>query len=35
MSTAAGGSIGMSFIALVVIVNVIVIAALVVFWNKK
>ena len=34
MST-AGGSMGMSIIALVVVVNVIVIAALVVFWNKK
>ena len=30
-----GGSMGMSIIALVVVVNVIVIAALVVFWNKK
>ena len=30
-----GGSMGMSILALVVVVNVIVIAALVVFWNKK
>ena len=30
-----GGSMGMSIIALVVVVNVIVIVALVVFWNKK
>ena len=33
--TAAGGGMSMSIIALVVAVNVIVIAALVVFWNKK
>ena len=35
MSTATGGGMGMSIIALVVVANVIVIAALVVFWNKK
>ena len=35
MSTATGGGMGMSIIALGMIVNVIVIAALVVFWNKK
>ena len=35
MDMATGGSMGMSIIALVVIVNVVVIAALVVFWNKK
>jgi hypothetical protein len=35
MDMATGGSMGMSFIALVVIVNVVVIAALVVFWNRK
>ena len=34
MST-TGGSMGMSIIALVVVINVVVIAALVVFWNKK
>ena len=32
---AVGGGMGMSVIALVVIVNVVVIAALVVFWTKK
>ncbi len=35
MDMATGGGMGMSFIALVVIVNVVVIAALVVFWNRK
>ena len=35
MDMATGGSMGMSIIALVVIVNVVVIAALVVFWNRK
>jgi len=33
--TTAGGGMGISIIALVVIVNVIVIGALVVFWKKK
>jgi hypothetical protein len=32
---AVGGGMGMSVIALVVVVNVVVIAALVVFWNRK
>ena len=34
MST-TGGSMGMSIIALVVVVNVVIISVLVVFWNKK
>ena len=35
MSTAAGGGMSMSIIALVVAVNVVIISVFVVFWNKK
>ena len=35
MSAAGGGSMGMSIIALVVAINVVIISVLVVFWNKK